>query len=71
MKFIQLKDQVVSTASIVKVDQPRKSQGIEWYIRTVLDNTRTPENFIQSFYSTEAEARSEYTRIVSQLCSDK
>lgn len=69
--FIQLKDQVVNKDTIVKVDKPRKSAGVEWYIRTILDSTKTPENFISTFYNSEEEAKSEYERIAKQLCENK
>ena len=72
MNFIQLKEQTVSVDSIVKVDAPRKvGTGIEWYIRTMLDSTKSPETFLNSYYSTEEEASKDYERIVKQLCNDK
>lgn len=71
MKFIKLKDQIVNADTIVKVDCPRKTAGLEWYIRTLFDTTKTEEVFVNSLYNTEEEAKSEYNRIVEQLCSDK
>lgn len=71
MKFIKLKDQIVNADTIVKVDCPRKTAGLEWYIRTLFDTTKTEEVAIKSLYSNEQEARSDYNRIVEQLCSDK
>ena len=71
MKFIKLRDQIINAETIVKVDQPRATQGIEWYIRTLLDTTKTEESFIKTMYTSETEARDAYERIVSQLCEDK
>lgn len=71
MKFIKLKEQLVSIDSIVKVDKPRPTSGIEWYIRTLLDNTKTQECFITSQYNSKEEADNAYNRIVEQLCADK
>lgn len=68
-KFIQLKDQIVNINSIVKVDQPRSASGVDWYIRTVLDTATTQEPYIQSFYTSEQEARTAYTKIMEQLCN--
>ena len=66
-KFIQKKDTIVNTNSIVRVDQPRTASGIDWYIRTVLDTATTQEPYIQSFYSTEEEAKNAYSKIIEQL----
>ena len=69
MKFIKLKEQIVSVDSIQKVESPRKfGTGIEWSIRTLLNSA---EPVINSVYSSELEARSEYERIAKQLCADK
>lgn len=70
MRFIELKDKVVSTDSIIKVEQPKLS-GVNWQIRTVLDATKTQEPVIFSMYNSEDEAKNEYSRIVEQLCSNK
>lgn len=70
-KFIKLKDQVVSVDSIVKVEAPIRTTGIEWRMRTLLDSGKTLEHLITSFYSTKEEAQKEYDRIVAQLCADK
>jgi len=67
--FLKLKEQVVSVDSIIKVDAPRKSAGIEWTIRTLLNSKDEP--IINSSYTTEEEAKSEYDRIVKQLCANK
>lgn len=70
--FIKLKEQVVSIDSIVKVDAPRKyGTGIEWTIRTLLDSKKAAEPVINSTFTSETEAKSEYERIVKQLCADK
>lgn len=72
MKFIQLKDQVVNADTIVKVDKPRQAgSGLDWYIRTLFDSTKTEEFFVSSTYHSKEEAEQEYNRIVAQLCSDK
>lgn len=71
MRFIKLKEKIVSVDSIVTVDTPRKYGAIEWGIRTVLDSTKSSEGVINSVYTTEEEAKQEYSRIVEQLCSDK
>lgn len=68
-KFIQLKDQIVNVNSIVKVDQPRSTSGVDWFIRTVLDTATTQEPYIQSFYSNEQDARTAYSKIMEQLCN--
>ena len=50
-KFIKLKDQIVSTDSIVKVEAPIRTTGIEWRIRTLLDSGKTNRRVCQvSFY---------------------
>ena len=69
-KFIKLKDQIVNVNTIIKVDQPRATaSGVDWYIRTLIDATVSPENYIQSFYSSEQEAKEAYNKIIEQLCS--
>lgn len=70
-KFIKLKDQVVAMDSIIKVEAPIKTTGIEWRMRTILDSGKTLEHLITSFYSTKEEAEKDYNRIVAQLCADK
>lgn len=68
--FIKLKDQIVKKDSILKVDAPRKyGVGIEWTIRTLMESKDEP--VINSVYSSEEEAKSDYDRIVKQLCADK
>lgn len=67
MKFIKLKDQIINAETIVKVDQPRSTAGVEWYIRTLLDITKTEEAYIKTMYSNKDEACSAYERIVQQL----
>lgn len=69
-KFIRLKEQIVNVNTIIKVDQPRSTgSGVDWYIRTLIDSTVSPENYIQSFYSSEQEAKEAYNKIIEQLCS--
>ena len=69
-KFIRLKEQIVNVNTIIKVDQPRPTaSGVDWYIRTLIDATVSPENSIQSFYTSEQEAKDAYSKILEQLCS--
>lgn len=70
MKFIKLKERIVSVDSIIKIEQPVPS-GVNWQIRTVLDTAKTQEPVMFSMYNTEDEAKNEYSRIVEQLCSNK
>lgn len=66
-KFIKFEGRVLNTDSIVKVEQPRQTQGIEWYINTVLDMSKTAESNFKSFYNTEEEAKSAYDKVIEQL----
>lgn len=67
-KFIKLKEQVLNVDTIVKVDQPRATQGVEWYVRLLLNPTTTQETFVNNFYSSQEEAVQAYDKIVKQLC---
>lgn len=69
-KFIKLKNQIVNVNTIIKVEEPRSTaSGIDWYIRTLIDTTVCPENYIQSFYGSEQEAKEAYSKITEELCS--
>ena len=68
--FLKLKDQVVNTKNVVRIDQPKKSAGIEWFITTIME-MGGQESVVNSMYGTEQEAKSDYDRIVAQLCSEK
>ena len=67
-KFIKLKEQVLNVDTIVKVDQPRATQGVEWYVRLLLNPTTTQETFVNNFYGSQEEAVQAYDKIVKQLC---
>lgn len=68
--FIKLKDQVINADSIIEIEKP-KMNGIDWWIRTSLDLSKTKKETINMSFSSEQEAKAEYDRIVAQLCSDK
>ena len=66
-KFIKLEDRVINVDSIVRVEQPKQTQGIEWYIKTIMDMSKTSEANFNSYYNSEQEARSAYDKIIEQL----
>lgn len=66
-KFIKLEDRVINTDSIVKIEQPKQTQGIEWYIKTVMDMSKTAESNFNSYYNSEQEARQAYDKVIEQL----
>ena len=66
-KFIKLEDRVINTDSIVKIEQPKQTQGIEWYIKTVMDMSKTAESNFNSYYNSEQEARQAYNKVIEQL----
>ena len=66
-KFIKLEDRVINTDSIVKIEQPKQTQGIEWYIKTVMDMSKTAESNFNSYYNSEQEARQAYGKVIEQL----
>ena len=66
-KFIKLEDRVINTDSIVKIEQPKQTQGIEWYIKTVMDISKTTESNFNSFYNSKEEAQNAYDKLIEQL----
>ena len=66
-KFIKLEDRVINTDSIVKIEQPKQTQGIEWYIKTVMDMSKTAESNFNAYYNSEQEARQAYDKVIEQL----
>lgn len=67
-KFIKLQDRVINVDTIVGVEQPRATQGLESYITINLNPQTTTQPTIKSFYNSSEQAQNAYTKIVQQLC---
>lgn len=68
--FIKLKDRVINADIIAEVSKPTQV-GVEWWVKTTLDISKSRKDMINTSYPSENAAMEAYNRLVEQLCSNK